>query len=202
MRFLLRIVSVCPIVGIVFSVTPLRIAHGQCQAFESAKLTASNADPQDTFGTSVSMDGNVVVVGAPSGDAPNMELSGTAYVFRFDGSNWIEEQLLSASDASFGGAFGFSVSVSGDAILIGAQIDSKSCPAKGTQCGAAYVFRHDGNTWLEEAKLTASDAAANDRFGYSVSLDGDVGIVGAFLGDSPSMEDSGAAYVFRYDGSR
>ena len=69
----------------------------------------------------------------------------------------------------------------------------------GSMEGSAYVYRYDGITWVEEAKLTTSDAAAGSRFGVSVSVSGDLALIGAFGHDAGYL--SGSAYVYRYDGS-
>ena len=66
----------------------------------------------------------------------------------------------------------------------------------GIASGSAYVYRFNGSTWVQEQKLTASDAAAQDRFGYSVSVSGDVVVVGAWR-DDDAGSDSGSAYVFK-----
>ena len=64
----------------------------------------------------------------------------------------------------------------------------------------AYVFRRvpggEGGAWVEEAKLTAADGRPSDLFGRSVSLSGDVALVGARFEDERGT-DAGAAYVFR-----
>ena len=66
----------------------------------------------------------------------------------------------------------------------------------GPQSGVAYVYRFDGSNWIEHAKLTASDADEDDRFGRSVSVSGDRAVVGAFLNSTDDGFWSGAAYVF------
>jgi FG-GAP repeat len=160
---------------------------------QEQKLTASDAAAGDEFGFSVSVDGGVVVVGARMDDGV-----GSAYVFRFDGVVWVEEQKLSASDAAAGDEFGHSVSVSGDTIVVGA-----SQPA-GAGAGAVYVYRDNAGVWSQEQKVTAADAAADDGFGISVSVDGNVVLVGAWRDDDACVADpncnSGSAYLFRRTG--
>ena len=96
--------------------------------------------------------------------------------------------------------FGQSVSVSGDTIVVGAYYDDVTDGA--TDTGAAYLFRAEGTEWVVE-KVTASDAAGGDGFGYSVSISGDTVIVGAPWEDDGSTEvsqvtNAGAAYVFHF----
>ncbi|MFH1109620.1 MAG: FG-GAP repeat protein [Planctomycetota bacterium] len=172
-------------------------AFGQCEVHETAKLTASDAAPSDAFGRSVSVSGEVAVVGAAGACATGLDC-GSAYVYRFDGSTWVEEAKLTASDAAAGDDFGHSVSVSGDVAVVGAAWDD--CGAE-FSCGSAYVYRYDGSNWIQEAKLTASDAAPDDVFGSSVSVSGDVAVVGAIWDDCAVGSFCGSAYIYRFNGS-
>src|SRR5262249_6828386 len=123
--------------------------------------------------------------------------AGAAYVFKFDGTQWVQKQKLTASDGAQSDNFGVSVAIDGNVILVGSyHADSPAVDA-----GAAYVFRFNGTTWVEEAKLTASDAAAGDAFGRAVAVKDDVTAVGAPLDDLTSGTDAGSVYVYRYKGS-
>ncbi len=106
-----------------------------------------------------------------------------------------ELDKLTASDAAAGDTFGRYVSLSGDRALVGAAGDDNA----GFFSGAAYVFEKQGALWVETAKLTASDAAADDRFGWRISLSGDTALVGAYLDDDAGT-DSGSAYVLSVSG--
>ncbi len=166
---------------------------------EEQKLTASDANPNDRFGISVSASGDAIVVGTRNDDCLAGPLCGSAYVFRFDGTVWFEERKLSAFHPEAGEFFGRSVSVSGDTVVAGAPGDE--CTT-GSKCGSAYVFRFDGARWFEEQKLIAPDAAPGDRFGTSVSLSGDMAVVGASSDDCAAGFTCGSAYVFRFDGTK
>ena len=157
---------------------------------EEQKLTASDAAAGDLFGLAVSASSDVVVIGA-SGNDDAGTVSGSAYLFRFNGSGWVEEQKLTASDAAARDVFGFSVSASGDVVLVGANRDD-STPG-GSDSGSSYVFRFDGVSWIEEQKLTASDATPSDLFGSSVFIRGDAAVIGASF--------SGVSYVFGFNGT-
>jgi len=135
---------------------------------EQQKLMASDAAPLDGFGSSVSLSGDVAVIGAPGDDddTSSGQNAGSAYVFVRSGTTWTEQQKLLASDAAPGDEFGSSVSLSGDIAVIGAPLDDT---ASGQEAGAAYVFVRYGSTWTEQQKLLAPGAAAIDRFGVSVS---------------------------------
>ncbi len=160
------------------------------------KLTASDAAAGDRFGRPVSIDGDRFIVAA-DGDDDAESNSGSAYVFRFDGSRWTEEAKLTASNAAALDFFSRSVSIDGDRAIVGAPGNDN---AGSKDSGSAYIFRFGGATWTEEAKLTPSDAAAFDGFGVSVSIDGDRAVVGTRHDGNPGI-DRGTAYVFRYDGA-
>ena len=155
---------------------------------QQTKLTAADGAARDRFGSSVSLSGDRALVGTSIFGASR---SGAAYVFGFDGTAWTQQARLTADDAAPDDGFGSSVSLSGDRALIGAPIDSDA----GSRSGSAYVFTFDGAEWTQANKLTASDGAANDYFGSSVSLSGDRVLVGAY-GDDEGVVDSGAAYTF------
>jgi len=161
-----------------------------------AKLRPSDGTAGDFFGWSVSISGGAAIVGA-LWDSDNGYQSGSAYIFQDDGSgNWLERTKLTPVDGAADDQFGFSVSISGDTAIVGATGNGT-----GPYPGSAYVFQDDGSgSWLQIAKLTASDAAAYDFFGASVSIDADMAIVGAST-DDDSGSGSGSAYVFQDDGN-
>ncbi len=167
---------------------------------EIAKLTAADADVGDLFGESVAVSGDTIIVGAYLSDGDAGRDSGSAYVFeRNEGgvNHWGEVAKLAASDAILAAGFGFSVAISGDTIIVGANSDD----AAGSNSGSGYVFERDqggADSWGEIAKLIASDATERDQFGNSVSISGDTIVVGAFLDDDVDL-DSGSAYVFERD---
>ena len=161
---------------------------------QEAKLIASDGADFDFLGRSVAISGDAVLVGAYADDDAG-ESSGSAYVFRFDGLQWIEEAKLTASDASPGDRFGLAVALSNDVAVIGAAFDKDG----GFYSGSVYVYRFDGATWVQEAKLTAANAKPNDLFGLSVAVSGDRVVVGAPLDDDLG-NDAGAAYVYHFDG--
>ncbi len=157
---------------------------------EEVKLIASDAAPSAEFGFSVAVFGDVVAVGAPfDGAAGNS--SGCVYVFRRNASGWVEEAKLISPDAQPFDEFGKAVAAGHGWVLAGAPFDDDL----GSNSGAAYLFRHDGESWVADAKLTANDGASDERFGASVALDGDVALIGA------PRQGGGAAYVFRHNGS-
>ncbi|MGI8758559.1 MAG: Calx-beta domain-containing protein, partial [Acidimicrobiales bacterium] len=114
------------------------------------------------------------------------------------GTTWAQQAKLTAIDAAAGDRFGRSVAVSGDTAVVGAYLDDDAFA--GTDSGSAHVFTRTGTTWAQQAKLTAIDAAAGDRFGRSVAVSGDTAVVGAPF-DDPTDTDSGSAYVFTRTGA-
>ncbi|NQW16155.1 MAG: fibronectin type III domain-containing protein [Chloroflexi bacterium] len=158
---------------------------------QQAKLVASDGAAEDRFGISVSVSGNTAVIGAFT-DSNTDTQTGSAYVFTRSGEVWNQQAKLTASDPAANALFGGAVSINGNTIVVGANGDDDL----GWATGSAYVFVRDGDTWIEQAKLTASDASAKTHFGNSVSVGGDTIVVGA-----RQTDDSGAAYIFVREGS-
>ena len=163
---------------------------------EQAKLQPADLALDDQFGVAVAISGDTAVVGALFDDDGG-SASGSAYVFVRNNDVWTEQAKLTASDAAPQVEFGRSVAVDADTAIVGAAEEDTG----GSNSGAVYIFVRDNNdNWSEEAKLKASDAAFNDEFGWSVSLQGDQAIVGARL-DDDNGGNSGAAYVFVRSGN-
>lgn len=159
------------------------------------KLTAGDGAADDNFGRfAVDIDGRYAVAGALFDD-DNGDNSGAAYVYRRDGTSWIQEVKLLPDDGSADDLFGRGVCISGDYIIVGAS----GMGYTSGKTGAVYIFKRNGSSWIEESKLTANDAAPNDWFGTSVSIDGGYLIIGSAL-DDDGGENSGSAYIFKFDG--
>ena len=165
---------------------------------QQAHPTAADAAPGDLFGVSAAISGDTTVVGAESDDNTGGANAGAAYVFTRSGTVWTQQAKLTASDAAASDFFGFSVSISGDTIVVGSLNNDN---VGGTDAGAAYVFTRSGTVWTQQQKLTASDGAAVDNFGYSVAISGDTVIVGALIDDNAGGTDAGSAYIFTRSGS-
>ena len=162
---------------------------------QQAKLTATSPATGDQFGCSVSISGDNAIVGADRNDY-NGPWSGSAYIFEHTNTGWIQQDMLVPSDGRIGDCFGCAVSISGNYSIIGSYWDDDN----GTSSGSAYIFKQDVTGWIQEAKLTASDGAKDDWFGYAVSISGNYAIVGAVL-DDDNGTNCGSAYVFRRSGS-
>jgi hypothetical protein len=165
---------------------------------EEVKLTSSSGVIGDYFGSSVSMSGDVIVVGSAFKGFVGSPQQGSATVFRWNGANWVEEAQLTSSTGAANDFFGVSVSVSGDVIVVGAN---KNDIGGNDYEGSATVFRWNGVSWVEEVELTSSDGAANDGFGISVAVSGDVIVAGALGDDIGGNAFEGSATVFRWNGA-
>ncbi len=157
-----------------------------------AYLYASDAAGADNFGSSVALSGTTALVGASYDDDAGNN-SGSAYLFDFSDPCYIIETKLTASDAAADDAFGHSVALSGSTALVGANGND----AAGERSGSAYLFDFSDSDpcYIIETRLTASDAANSDFFGYSVALSGVTALVGAF-GNDDAGSASGSAYLF------
>ncbi len=162
---------------------------------ETAKIIPSDSTTGIRFGQSVSLQGDVFVVGAHQNRSNGLDY-GAAYVFEYDGVNWQQIDKLTAADKSQHDELGYSVAIDGQFIFAGAHHDMDF----GAQSGSAYVFELDGASWIETQEIHPEEGAANDYFGYSVSIDGDKALVGAFR-DGIYEADSGAAYIYQFDGT-
>ncbi len=160
---------------------------------EEQKLTASGGAGGDEFGGAVAVAGDVVVVGSALADVPFVG-AGSAYVFRFDGLGWVEEQRLTADDAAGGDAFGSSVGVDAGRVLVGATMEDKAA----NNGGAVYVFEETLGpvTWVQSQKLTVPVSGAGDMIGASLSMDGDASLVGGPRVDQFGF-NSGRAFLYR-----
>ena len=161
---------------------------------EQQRIQANDGAANDVFGCSVSIDGNYIAVGA-SGDENTWRRSGSAYIFNFDGSNWVFQQKITPSDAFLDDFFGISVSISGSRVLVGSYGDDDN----GGTSGSAYFYIFNGTGWVEEQKITASDGDSTDQFGNAVSLYGDYAVVAA-PEDEEYGYSSGSVYIFRFNG--
>jgi hypothetical protein len=134
------------------------------------------------FGHCVSIDGDTVIIAAPGYDSP---YTGAAYIFRRNsGELWLQEAMW-----WIGWRDPFSVSISGDSVIIGVTHDDEN----GVDSGAAYVFTRTGFIWSLEAQLLASDGGPSDQFGMTVNICGDSAIIGTHNTES--------IYVFNRSGA-
>ncbi len=153
------------------------------------KVKPSDGAAGDNFGYSVAAGSNKIVIGSP-GDDDKGNSSGSVYVFDIDGNQQIK---ITASDGAASDNFGHSVAIGCNVIVVGAPYDDD----KGSNSGSVYIFKRDG-TLIR--KITAPDGAADDNFGWSVSVDLGRIVVGAPYNDLYGS-DAGAAYIFDLNGN-
>jgi len=158
---------------------------------EEAKLNSAGVGFD--FGKAVAVDGDTVVVGVEYDDHGGGNAAGSAVVFFRSDEEWTEQAFLTAPDAADGDHFGNSVAVEGDTVVVGSKWDNHQA---GAAAGSAWIFHRDSGTWFPEAKLTAGDTMAGDRFGMAVALSEDTVLVGATHVDHTGVADAGAVYVF------
>ena len=164
---------------------------------QQAKLTAADAGDVDIFGVRVAISGDTALIAARRDDDDvNGVDSGSAYVFIRSGTSWTQQAKLTANDAEAGDLFGYNVALHSDTGIVTAAMDDD----KGLNSGAAYVFTRSGSDWSQQTKLTAADGAADDLFGWSVSLSGNTAMIGAPTSIFELPGGSGSAYIFQRSG--
>ena len=198
---------------------------------QQAYLKASNPDPEDQFGWSVSISGDTIVVGAwnESSSATsvngnqslnNAPSAGAAYVFVRSGTNWSQQAYIKASNTGAGDLFGYSVGIDGDTIVVGSPYEaSVATGINGNQSdnsvqysGAAYIFTRSGTVWSQQAYVKASNTGTNDTFGAAVAISSNTVAVAAIIEASGSAgingnqfdnsaSGAGAVYVFTRSGT-
>lgn len=167
------------------------------------KIMGSIQGGYDDFGIDLALDGNVLVVGAPATDhtlntnVPTEMNFGAAYVFRWNGSLWVEEQVLTGSDSNCFDEFGTRVSVKNNTVVITALLAGPFNPGNIHQegPGKAYVYQYNNNQWMQSQILTASDGQNGDWYGRSVKITDNFIFVGALKHSTISSVD-GAVYVY------
>lgn len=168
------------------------VSFGACAQWDGVQLLHSAAVTNDGAGGAVDVDRDTMIVGVSGFDLPGKSDAGAAVIFRWQGTSWVEEARLTASDAGPGDRFGVSVAIQGNRAVVGAYLHD--LPSK-ADAGAVYVFERVGATWTQVAKLSNTNSAANDNLGVRVDIDGDTIIAGAWL-KSFLFSQQGAAYVF------
>jgi len=162
----------------------------KCEWTQKAELTPAGSVANDYAGYRVAVDGNTAVVGS-------FAFGGSAYVFTRTGSTWSQQAKLTTPDGALDDFFGSAVAVSGDTIVIGSYFNDTI----GNDAGAAYVFTRTGTLWTLQSKLTGgATGAEGDLFGWSVGIDGNTAVIGAYGSDDAGL-DSGSAFVFTRTGS-
>jgi hypothetical protein len=195
---------------------------------QQAYIKGSNTGSGDNFGYSVALAGDTLAVGANLEDSnatgvggdqgnDNAPNSGAVYVYTRNGTLWSQQAYIKASNAEAGDFFGWSLSLSGDTLAVGAVGEASSTGSdqndnSQTRAGAVYVLTRGGVTWSQQAYIKAPSTGEDD-FGWYLALSGDNLAVGAPREDSISTgingnpdndlpdNNSGAVYLFRRNGA-
>jgi hypothetical protein len=157
---------------------------------QQQKLISSDVNTSDYFGLPVSISGDYAMVTALN-SANQTIRSGAVYVFKRNGNQWTEQQKLFDGDANTGVAFGKGISVQEDYLVIGAPQDNQFAVNQ----GAVFVYENNGSSWVQLAKVHASDGMESDKLGWSVDMDNGRAIAGAVLQDAGGT-NCGAVYIF------
>jgi hypothetical protein len=158
-----------------------------------AVLTASDAAAEDSFSAvALSGDGTILAIGAWGWEGA-VSNQGAVYIYDWTGSSWAQRgSVLTASDAASGDQYGYNVAISDDGLVL--AVGARSFNGK----GGVYIYDWSGSFWVQRgAVLTASDAAANDLYGFSVAFNSDATIlvVSAVLWEG-AASDQGGVYIY------
>jgi len=176
---------------------------------QTQKIVASDRYQHDYFGYAVAVDNDLLIVGAYNEDenvagSGSLNSAGSAYIFKNNAGTWAQMQKIVASDRAESDYFGWSVDICGDYAIVGAYGEDEDEIGGNTliESGSAYVFKNNTGTWSEIDKIVASDREFGDRFGYTVAINGDYAVVGAYLEDEDenglnSHDNAGSAYIFK-----
>lgn len=166
-------------------------AYIQKAVFRSPALV-----PKDLFGYSVALSEGLCAVGAPA-DGGLLPSSGAVYLYKPDSANvgkWVLDSKIIPKDSKYFNFFGSAVALSGNRLIVGAP--HAFSPLK--TAGDAYIFEKKQGVWIQTAKLTPPDGNFRNMYGFSVDIDGDLAVVGAFKDDVLDF-DTGSAYVYRFE---
>jgi hypothetical protein len=165
---------------------------------QEAQMVASDGLANDNFGNAVALDGGTALVGASADTVGTNNAQGSAYIFSRKGTSWTQKTQLTAADGAVNDHFGVSVALSGGTAVVGAYGDQV-----GTNLnqGSAYVFTGSEASWTQQAQISTSDGAAEDRFGIAVAISGDTALVGAYQDDIGANSNQGSAFLFTRSGT-
>ncbi|MFK8012115.1 MAG: Ig-like domain-containing protein [Marinicellaceae bacterium] len=147
---------------------------------QSLKLTASDGGTNDSFGISVDLDSDQLIVGAQDDGV------GSAYVFEKTTNSWSEKVKLNPQSSNSNDNFGASVAINNSDIFVGSYLRDFN----GTTSGSVYQYTKTDDLWWQIDEFIASDTGASDNFGRSVSLSEDQVLIGA------DNKEAGQSYIF------
>lgn len=158
-------------------------------------LSAGNSKAGAETGTSVAIHQNTIIVGAPLDDTPGSTDAGRAFILTRVKNAWFLETTLRRSPGMANDYFGQAVAISRDYVLVGvpgAQVSGKAA------AGMGISYRRSQSGVFNSNDFFSDDAQANDAFGSSIALSGNLAVVGAPYADPDAKTNAGKAYVFAY----
>jgi hypothetical protein len=164
---------------------------------QQAKIIAADVQPGDDFGKALSLSGDRVLIGAQYDDVGANIDQGSAYIFKRNGAVWTQEAKLAGLSGAANDEFGHSVCIDADYAIVGVAKDDVGL---NPDQGSAYVYVYGGGTWTLQTKLVYASGKADDKFGYSVSINQNYAVIGAPWADDP-VSAQGAAYIFTRTGA-
>ncbi len=173
-------------------------------------VVASDRTANAFFGNTVALDGDFLIVGASKEDADAaggniLNDAGAVYVYKYNGSSYVETQKLVASDRNQNDLFGHKIDIDNNSIVISAHWEDENDLGSDSldNAGSAYIFERDTITgiWSEFDKISASDRTRNDNFGTSVSIKDNLLLIGSkYGGEDTSLPGvnlwPGRAYLY------
>jgi len=166
--------------------------------YEQDSFTASDLASGDNFGSSADISGNWAIVGSPGDDNARGTNAGSAYLFQWNGIEWVQRKKITASDGAGYDNFGSAVAIHGDYAVVGAPYEDNQ---RGSNAGSIYVFQRNGTNWVQQTKQIPSTGHAADLFGGAVAINGAYILAGARYDDNARGSNAGAAYFFVRSGS-
>ncbi|KAA3596226.1 MAG: hypothetical protein DWQ06_15235 [Calditrichaeota bacterium] len=157
---------------------------------QTQKIFADDFYRGQNFGRAISISNGILAIGAPH-DSEKSYWTGAVYLFEKENGVWTQKQKIFPKDPQSEEAFGNKLNIFGNRLIVSSigKFDET------TESGAAYIFRNENGTWVQEAKLTVDEILEGDAFSSAVSLSENFAVVGAAFGDG-NEKNSGTAYVF------
>jgi FG-GAP repeat len=165
---------------------------------DQGKLTDSDVDIGDYFGSSVSISGDYAIIGAYGDDEVGYFDNGSATIFKRNSATGIWENLVKLTNQASenSDSFGPSVCISGDYAIVGAPYDDENGSINN---GSATIYKRNSSTgeWESQGKIINPSSENEDNFGISVSISENYAIVGANKDDEGGVNDIGSATIFK-----
>ncbi len=158
-------------------------------------LVPSDGAASDRFGFAMALTENQLAVSAINHDNPDIS-SGAVYLYSMTNGQLIETQKITPTDTHTVQRFGHRILFHEGQLIVSSERDNEL----GIQAGAVYVYEQVASHWVLNSKLTASDGAAGDHFGWDMVIAANQLIVSAYSDTNNNHADAGALYVFEKSG--